>query len=85
MSEFRAKTGLVRSILTGGVIIYEGLTDNWDAHTFVNVSFLVGGTTATMVGAPVVVAGIALYGIGDYIFDFSEKINSTVGRKTSIW
>jgi hypothetical protein len=38
-----------------------------------------------MVGAPVVVAGIALYGIGDYIFDFSEKINSTVGRKTSIW
>ncbi|KKX49308.1 hypothetical protein L950_0216095 [Sphingobacterium sp. IITKGP-BTPF85] len=52
-------------ILTADVIIYEDLTDTWDAHTFVSFSLVVGGTVATMFAACVVVAGIALYGIDD--------------------
>lgn len=85
VGKFATKAGVAGSILTGGVILYEATTDNWDAHTFVNAGLLVGGVAATVFGAPVVLTGIALYGIADYTFDLSGKIDATVGRNSNIW
>jgi hypothetical protein len=77
-----AKTlGPVGNVVSGGVIGYEFLTGTWDAHTFVNSALLAGGLlVAGTVAAPVVLTGIAAYGVGDYFFDFSGKIDNSIGR-----
>lgn len=76
---------MVGTALTLGVIAYEFGTDRWDAHTVANTVMLGAGVAATVLGAPIVLTGIAAYGIGDYFFDFSGKIDSTVGWNSNIW
>lgn len=40
---------------------------------------------ATFFTAPVVLTGIAIYGVGDYFFDIGDAIDRNVGRKSGIW
>ena len=70
-----------------GVVVAgtEIATGKWDAHTVVNVGLMITAGAATLAGAPVVLTGIAIYGVADYFFDISEKIDSNVGRKADIW
>lgn len=84
-SKITGKLGPYGIALTASVTLYEATHDTWDAHTIVNGSLLFVGVAATIFCAPAVITGIALYGIGDYFFDFSGKIDSTVGRKSGIW
>lgn len=80
-----SKLGPLGNVLTIGVITYEVGTDNWNAHTIVNGTLLVGVGVATFFAAPIVLTGIAAYGIGDYFFDFSGSINAAVGRDSGLW
>lgn len=67
------------------MIGYEVSKDSWDAHTMVNAALLVGAAAAVFFAAPAVLTGIALYGVGDYFFDFSGSIDSTIGRNSKLW
>ncbi|GAA0873417.1 hypothetical protein GCM10009117_25640 [Gangjinia marincola] len=80
-----SKIAKVGPYLTAGTIGYEVLTDTWDAHTVVDGTLLVVGIAAASVGAPVVIVGIAIYGILDYAFDISEGIDETFGRNSGFW
>lgn len=80
-----SKLGPAGTLLTLGVIGYEVHEDLWNAHTIVNGSLLVVTAAATFFAAPAVLTGVALYGIGDYAFDFSGKIDSGVGRDSGLW
>ena len=80
-----SKLGPVGTVLGGGVIVYEGLSGTWDAHTIVNGGLMLGAAAATIFAAPAVLTGIALYGVGDYFFDFSGGIDNTIGRNSGIW
>jgi RHS repeat-associated protein len=80
-----SKLGPIGNALTIGVISYEVGSNTWDAHTVVNGTLLVGAGVATFFSAPVVLTGIAAYGIGDYFFDFSGSIDASVGRRSGIW
>ncbi|WP_293930696.1 hypothetical protein [Sphingobacterium sp. UBA6645] len=80
-----SKVGAVGTVLSVGVIVYELENKTWDAYTVVNGTLLVGAGVATAFGAPVVLTGIAIYGVGDYFFDFSDKIEKAVGRTSPIW
>lgn len=77
--------GPLGTALTVGVIGYEVSTDTWDAHTVINAALLVGAGAAIFFAAPAVLTGIALYGVGDYFFDFSGSIDSTIGRNSTLW
>lgn len=79
------KLGPIGNILTAGNIAYEVKTDTWDAHTVVDGTLLVVGIAAVSLGAPVVVIGIAIYGILDYAFDISEGLDKTFGRDSGFW
>lgn len=79
------KLGPVGNILTAGNIAYELSTDNWEAHTIVDGALLVVGIAAVYFGAPVVVVGIAIYGILDYAFDISEGLDKNFGRDSGFW
>lgn len=79
------KIAKVGPYLSAGTIGYELTTDNWNAHTVVDGTLLVVGIVATSVGAPVVIVGIAIYGILDYAFDISEGIDKHFGRKSDFW
>lgn len=46
---------------------------------------MLGAATATFVGAPLVLTGIAVYGVGDYFFDFGGVIDRNVGRNSGVW
>jgi RHS repeat-associated protein len=80
-----SKLGPVGTLLGVGVIGYEVGTDTWDAHTIVNGSLMIGAGIATIFAAPAVLTGIALYGVGDYFFDFSGGIDNTIGRNSGVW
>ena len=60
------KLGPVGTTLSASVILVEAYTNTWDAHTVVNGGLLIATGAATFFGAPVVLTGIAIYGIGDY-------------------
>ncbi|USD26882.1 hypothetical protein [Flagellimonas marinaquae] len=78
-------TGIGGIVFDTGMIGYELATDKWDAHTVANGALLVIGVGATLVGAPVVLAGVAVYGILDYAFDISEALDNAVGRQSGLW
>lgn len=40
---------------------------------------------ATFFAAPVVLTGIGIYGVADYVFDISGGIDSAVGRNSGLW
>ena len=80
-----AKLGPAGTALGIGVQVYEYGTGTWDAHTIVNTSLMVGVGAATFFAAPAVLTGIALYGIGDYVFDFGGALDRNVGRNSGIW
>ena len=84
-SKLTSKLGPLGTLLTLGVIGYEVHNGSWDAHTVVNGSLLVATGVATFFAAPVVLTGIAAYGIGDYFFDFSGSIDSAVGKNSGLW
>ncbi|HRH64558.1 MAG TPA: hypothetical protein PLI68_14675 [Bacteroidia bacterium] len=46
---------------------------------------MLGAAAATIFAAPAVLTGIALYGVGDYFFDFSGGIDNTIGRNSGVW
>lgn len=60
------------------------MSGNWDAHTAINAGLMIGAGVATFFAAPAVLTGIALYGIGDYFFDFSGGIDNIIGRNSGI-
>lgn len=72
-------------VLSVGTIAYEVGTDTWDAHTIANGTTLAIGVAATFVGAPVVLTGIAIYGILDLVFDFGEILDENIGRNSGLW
>lgn len=80
-----SKLGTVGAVLQVGVIYYEASNDKWNAHTYVNGTLLVGAGVATFFAAPAVLTGIAVYGVGDYFFDFGRTIDKTIGRDSQIW
>ena len=80
-----SKLGPVGNVVAIGVIGYEAGTDTWDAHTVVNGALLVGAGVATFFAAPVVLTGIGIYGVTDYVFDISGGIDSVVGRNSGLW
>jgi RHS repeat-associated protein len=71
-------------LLSGGVAVYEVTTDTWNAHTVVNVGLVAGTIVATIGGAPLVLTGIAVYGVLDYAFDIGGKIDKAVGRDSEL-
>lgn len=80
------KIAKVGPCLSAGTIGYELITDSWDAHTVVDGTLLVVGVVATLVdGAPLIVVGIAIYGILDYAFCISESLDREFGRNSDIW
>ncbi len=84
-SKIASKVGPVGTFLTMGVIGYELGANTWDAHTVVNIGLLVGAGAAATLSAPAVLTGIAVYGVADYAFDLSGKIDANVGRKSDLW
>ena len=84
-SKIASKLGPAGTLLTVGVMAYEWKSDSWDAHTIINGTLIVGAGVATFFAAPAVLTGIAIYGIADYTFDISGKIDSAIGRKSNIW
>ncbi len=79
------KIAKVGPYLSAGTLIYEGATNTWDAHSIVDGTLLVVGIAATSAGAPVVIVGIAIYGLLDYAFDISEGIDEHFGRNSGFW
>lgn len=92
---FGGKIGGVGAALSGGKIIYEVSTDNWNAHTFIDSGMLAVtlygmGVTAVAVAAgatapvwvPIAGAVIMVYGILDYAFDVNGKIDQAIGRES---
>ncbi|MCF6349480.1 MAG: hypothetical protein L3J23_00415 [Flavobacteriaceae bacterium] len=78
--------GPVGNILSGGTIGYEVISGTWDAHTVVDGgALLVVGAVALGFGAPVLVVGVAIYGILDYAFDISGAIDANFGRDSGFW
>ncbi|SHK03108.1 hypothetical protein [Pseudozobellia thermophila] len=78
--------GPAANILTAGVIYDEVFVSNkWDAHTIVDGTLLVVGVIAAGAGAPIVLAGIAVYGIVDYFFDIGKGLDRTIGRDSGLW
>jgi len=77
--------GVVGAVIGVGAAGYEEAIDTWDAHTVVNAGLIAGAAAATIFAAPAVLTGIAIYGVADYFFDFGEKIDNAVGRKSEIW
>ena len=80
-----SRLGPVGTALGIGVIGYEVGTDTWDAHTIVNGSLMIGAGAATLFAAPAVLTGIAIYGVGDYFFDFGGIIDRNAGRNSGVW
>ena len=80
-----SKLGPVGTVLGGGVITYEVMSGTWDAHTAVNAGWMIGAGVATFFAAPAVLTGIAIYGVGDYFFDFGGSIDRNVGRNSGVW
>lgn len=80
-----SKLGPYGTVLGAGVQAYEYGTGTRDAHTIVNTSLMVGAGVATFFAAPAVLTGIAVYGVGDYFFDFGATIDKTVGRNSGVW
>ncbi|WP_299431047.1 hypothetical protein [uncultured Maribacter sp.] len=77
--------GPIGNVLTTGNIFYEVVSNTWDAHTVVDGVLLVVAIGATTFGAPMVLTGIAIYGILDYAFDISETIDRHFGRDSGLW
>ena len=46
---------------------------------------MIGVGVATFFAAPAVLTGIALYGVGDYFFDFGGAIDRNIGRNSGVW
>ena len=80
-----SKLGPVGTVLGIGVIGYELKYDAWNAHTAVNAGLMIGAGVATFFAAPAVLTGIAIYGVGDYFFDFGGTIDRNVGRYSGVW
>ncbi|MDP2723266.1 MAG: hypothetical protein Q8O72_10955 [Bacteroidales bacterium] len=80
-----SKLGPVGTVLGVGVISYEVGTNTWDAHTIVNGTLMVGAGVAAVFVAPVVLTGIAVYGVGDYFFGFGDIIDNNIGRNSGVW
>jgi hypothetical protein len=89
------KVAGVGAVLSGGKIIYEGVTGTYNAHTFVDGGMLAVtltgiGVTALAVAVaagvsapvwvPVAGAVIMIYGIADYAFDVNGQLDQAVGR-----
>jgi RHS repeat-associated protein len=85
LGKLAGKLGPVATTLTIGLQAYEYGTGTWDAHTIVNSTLLVAGGVATTFGAPAVLTAVAVYGIADYTFDISDKLDQSIGRKSGIW
>jgi len=77
--------GPIGNVLSAGTILYEFGTDTEDAHTYVDGALLIVGIVAVTFGAPIVVVGIAIYGILDYAFDISGAIDDNFGRNSGFW
>ena len=77
--------GAGASVLQSGIIAYELVTDQWDAHTVVNGVLLAGGIIASFFAAPAVLIGIGVYGVADLVFDVGDKIDNVVGRNSGVW
>ena len=80
-----SKLSVVGNVVGGSISGYELYTDTWDAHTVVNGGLLVATGTAIYFGAPVILTGIAVYGVVDYAFDISEGIDANFGRKSGLY
>ena len=83
--KWASKLGPVGILLGVGVAGYEIGTWTWDAHTAVNITLMGGVAAATFFAAPAVLTGIAIYGVGDYFFDFGGTIDRNVGRYSGVW
>ena len=79
------RLGVVGTVLSVGVIGQEIISGEWDAHTVINATLLVGTAVASIAGAPAVLTAIAVYGIADYAFGISDKIDENFGRKSTFW
>lgn len=86
LSKITKPLGPAANILTAGVIYDEVFVSNkWDAHTVVDGALLVVGVIAAGPGAPIVLAGIAVYGIIDYFFDIGKGLDQAIGRDSGLW
>jgi len=86
------RLGVVGTALSVGVTAYEFGSDTWDAHSVINAGMITATAIATFATAPAIVAaapfilgGIAVYGVADYMFNISDKIDENVGRESSLW
>lgn len=84
-SKVLGRAGVIGTALTAGVTFSEYYNDEWTAHTVVNTVLLAGTLAATVFGAPVVLTGIAIYGIADYTFGIGDKLDSEFGRGSIFW
>ena len=84
------KVAKVGPWLSAGTIAYE-IGDAYandttiQPHTYVDGALLVVGVAATAFGAPVVIVGLAIYGILDYAFGVSEGIDEVFGEDSDLW
>jgi RHS repeat-associated protein len=83
------RLGPIGNMTAAGNIIYEVSTDQWDAHTVIEGTLVVGAAAVVSVAAaPIAVAvavGVLTYGALDYFFDIGGKVDATVGRNGSLW
>lgn len=79
------RLGPIGNFLSAGTLAYELGTNTWDAHTVIDGALLVVGIAGLAAGAPVVIVGIAVYGILDYAFGISEGIDKLIGRDSGLW
>jgi RHS repeat-associated protein len=84
-SKLTSKLGPIGTALSIGVIGYELTTDTWNAHTIIDGALLIGAGAAVVFGAPAVLIGIGVYGVLDYAFDISGKVDKAIGRESGVW
>ena len=81
------KAGVVGMFLTGANAINEIKTDKWDAHTFVDVGFLVVGAGlafGAITLSPAAVVGLGVYGVAHWAFNFDDDIDAVIGRNSPL-
>ncbi|MHA7059832.1 RHS repeat-associated core domain-containing protein [Aquimarina sp. M1] len=77
------KAGIVGSVLTAGNIVLDGSDGYLNTSSAVDAGLLVVGGIAAIVSAPAAVivgVGILIYGVLDYSFDISEKLDNKFGE-----
>jgi RHS repeat-associated protein len=85
VDEIASGLGELGLVVSAVNIRNEVLTDKWDAHTVVNAVALGVGVAALITEAPVLIVGLAIYGVADLIFGLDQKIDLGIGRNSNLW